>query len=176
MSGPPRRISSEVVYDGRRIRVRRDVYEDDGVEFIREIVEHPGAAVIVPFPADDEVILVRQFRHAIGRTLLELPAGTLEPGEEPEICAGRELEEEAGFRAGKITPLCVVYPSPGVLGEVMHLFEARDLVPCESRPDPGEKIEVVRMPVGEALSGIRSGMITDGKTVIGLMMALEQSV
>jgi ADP-ribose pyrophosphatase len=164
-----------VVFDGRRIRVRRDVYEDAGVEFVREIVEHPGAAVIVPFTADDEVILVRQFRHAIGKTLLELPAGTLEPGEDPEVCAARELMEETGFRAGKIAPLGIVYPSPGVLGEVMHFFAARDLVPCESRPDPGENIEVVRMPISEALKGIRSGAVNDGKTVIGLMKALEQS-
>ena len=175
MSQHPRRKSSEVVFDGRRIRVRRDVFEEDGVEFVREIVEHPGAAVIVPFPADDEVILVRQFRHAIGKSLLELPAGTLEPGEEPGICAARELREETGFSAGKISPLGIVYPSPGVLSEVMHFFEARDLVPCAVDLDPGEKIEVVRMPVREVLAGIRSGMITDGKTLIGLMMTLEQS-
>ncbi len=175
MSRLPRRKSSEVVFDGRRIRVRRDVFEDDGVEVVREIVEHPGAAVIVPFPVDDEVILVRQFRHAIGKELLELPAGTLEPGEEPAICAARELMEETGFRAGKIRPLGIVYPSPGVLSEVMHFFEARDLAPCESHPDPGEKIEVIRMPIRDAFAGIRCGTITDGKTLIGLMMAQEQS-
>jgi len=175
VSRPPERKSSELVFDGRRIRVRRDVFEDDGVEFVREIVEHPGAAVIVPFSADGEVILVRQYRHAIGEMLLELPAGTLEPGEEPAICAARELMEETGFRAGKIEPLCIVYPSPGVLNEVMHFFEARELVPCAINPDPGEKIEVVQMPVREVLAGIRGGTITDGKTVIGLMMTLEQS-
>jgi ADP-ribose pyrophosphatase len=169
----PRRIASERIYEGRRISLRKDTYDDEGVEFVREIVEHPGAAVLVPFLTDDELVLVRQHRPAVGRTLLELPAGTLEPDEDPALCAARELEEETGYRAGKIEPLGFVYPSPGVLGEVMHFFRARDLRPGERRPDPGEKIEVVRMSVGQALAGIRNGKITDGKTVVGLMLARE---
>ena len=175
MTAGPKRISTERIYDGRRISLRRDVFIDDGVEFTREIVEHPGAAVVVPFLTADEVVLVRQYRPAVGRTLLELPAGTLEPNEDPAVCAARELMEETGFRARKISPLGIVYPSPGVLGEVMHLFVGRELTPCESQLDPGEKIEVVRMSVPEVLAGIRSGAVTDGKTIIGLMLALEQS-
>jgi len=175
VSGGPRRLSSERVYDGRRINLRRDTFVDDGVEFVREIVEHPGAAVVVPFIEEDELVLVRQYRPAVDKTLLELPAGTLEPDEDPAVCAARELTEETGFRARKILPLGIVYPSPGVLSEVMHFFEARDLAPGESQPDPGEKIEVVRMPVQELLAGIRNGEVTDGKTVIGVMLALEQS-
>ncbi len=175
MSGPPRRIATARVYEGQRINLRRDVYEADGVEFVREIVEHPGAAVVVAFVQPDELVLVRQYRPAVGEILLELPAGTLEPGEDPACCAARELTEETGFSARKIRPLGIVYPSPGVLGEVMHFFEGRELAPGESRPDPGERIEVVRMPVSELLAGIRNGEVTDGKTVIGLLLALEQS-
>jgi ADP-ribose pyrophosphatase len=175
LSGGPRRISSERIYEGRRINLRKDTYEDEGVEFVREIIEHPGAAVIVPFVTEDELILVRQHRPAVGETLVELPAGTLEPGEDPAVCAGRELEEETGFRARKIEPLGIVYPSPGVLGELMHFFAARDLEPCESRPDPGERIEIVRASVREVLTGIGDGTITDGKTVIGLTLARERS-
>lgn len=175
MSVPPRRIASERVYEGKRINLRRDVYEDDGVRFTREIVEHPGAAVMVPFVTEGELLLVRQHRPAVGVTLLELPAGTLEPNEDPPSCAARELTEETGYHAGKIVPLGIVYPSPGVLGEVMHFFECRDLAVGESQPDPGEKIEVVRMPVAELRKGIRGGEIRDGKTIIGLMLALEKA-
>jgi ADP-ribose pyrophosphatase len=164
-----------LIYRGKRINLRRDVFIDDGVEFTREIVEHPGAAVLVPFIDADHLILVRQFRPAVDRTLLELPAGTLEAGEDPAACAARELVEETGFRARKMSPLGIVYPSPGVLGEAMHFYRAADLVPGESRLDPGERIEVVTMPVQELLAGIREGAITDGKTIIGLMLALEKS-
>jgi ADP-ribose diphosphatase len=145
----------------------------DGVEFTREVVEHPGAAVIFPVHSDGGIVLVRQFRHAVGQTLLELPAGTLEPGEAPEACAARELMEETGFRAGKLDPLGIVYSSPGVLGEAMHFFLARDLQACGQDLDPGEKIEVVSLTVSELWDGIRSGDVRDGKTVVGASLARE---
>lgn len=168
-------VSSETVYSGRRVNLRRDVLRDEaGAEYVREVVEHPGAAVIVPFLPDGRVVLVRQYRHAVGRSLLELPAGTLEPDEDPAECARRELEEETGWRAGKVLPLASVYSSPGILNEAMRFFVARDLVPGTADPDPGEDIEVVLLPVAEALRRVRSGEIRDGKTVTGLLLGTTE--
>ncbi|MHC4862198.1 MAG: NUDIX domain-containing protein, partial [Planctomycetota bacterium] len=121
-------LGSERAYEGRRVSIRRDrLRGPDGREYTREIVEHPGAAVVVPFLDDGRLLLVRQYRHPIERAILEAPAGTLEPGEDPAACASRELEEETGYRAGKLERLGTVYPSPGVLSEVMHVFCATEL-------------------------------------------------
>lgn len=168
-------VSSETVYSGRRVNVRRDVLRDEsGAEFLREVVEHPGAAVVVPFLPDGRVVLVRQYRHAVGECLLELPAGTLEPGEDAADCARRELEEETGWRAGKVLPLASVYSSPGILNEAMRFFLARELEAGTADPDPGEEIEVVPLTVAEALRRVRSGEIRDGKTVTGLLLGTTE--
>jgi ADP-ribose pyrophosphatase len=150
------------------------ILEDaEGRELPRELVEHPGAAVVVPRLPDGSVVFVRQYRFAVDEVLLELPAGTLEDGEDPRTCAERELREETGYRAGKLTPLGIVYPSPGILSEVMNLFLAEELAPGDPDRDPGESdMSVVVLPAEEAVRRVRAGEIRDGKTVLGLGMAL----
>ncbi len=168
----PRLIRSEAIYDGRRIRVRRDrLRGPDGREYTREVVEHPGSAVVVPLLADGRVVLVRQYRYVIDAEVLELPAGTLEPGEDPAACARRELEEETGYAAGKIDPLGFVYPSPGILDERMHFFLARDLVAGTPDREAGEEMRNVLVPREALLRRIREGGIRDAKTVVGMHLA-----
>jgi len=167
-------LGSERVFEGARIRVRRDRLRDaSGRDFTREVVEHPGAAVVIPLLDDGRVVLIRQYRHALGDHLLEAPAGTLEPGEDPAICATRELAEETGYRAGKVEPLATVYSSPGVMTEKMYLYVARELEAGEPDLDPGEEIEVVLLDADAALRSARSGEIRDAKTALGLLLALS---
>ena len=172
---PPTVLASETVFEGRRVTLRRDrLVSGSGHEFVREVVVHPGAAVVVPFLPDGRILFVRQYRHAVGQFLTELPAGTLEPSEDAAVCAARELEEETGWRAGKLAPLGTVYPSPGVLSEVMVLFEARDLSPGLLNRDPGteEDMQTEALEPSQALARVRSGEIRDAKTVLSLFLAL----
>lgn len=134
-----------------------------------DIVRHPGAAAVVPFVSEDEVLLLRQFRHAAGGTIWEVPAGKLDAGESPGVCAARELEEEAGQRAGRVEKLGWIYTTPGFSDEVIHLFAAFDLSPVPSRPEDDEVIEVVRMPLADALEKIWSGELTDAKSALALV-------
>src|SRR3990172_4907495 len=111
-----------IIYSGKRISVRKDdVVLEDGRQVIREVVEHPGSSAIIPFISEDIIILLQQYRYAINETILEIPAGTLDKGESFLTCAARELEEETGYRAEKLEPLTILYPSPGILNETMHL-------------------------------------------------------
>jgi ADP-ribose pyrophosphatase len=173
LSGEHEILHSERPFTGVRVNLRRDRLRDPaGREYVREVVEHPGAAVVVPLLPDGRVVLVRQYRYAVDAWLLELPAGTLEAGEDPRECAARELTEETGYRAGKIVPLGSVYPSPGVLTEEMHFFAARGLSPGECDRDPGEQMEVRVLEPREVRRRIREGGIRDGKTIVGLHLAL----
>ncbi len=147
-------------------RVRRG----DGGETEREVVEHRGAAVIVPLTAADEVLMVRQYRYAVGEALLEIPAGTLEPGEAPLACAQRELEEEVGARAAQWETLAVLYPAPGVMTEVMHLFLATGLTAGTARGTPDEDLTVHRIPLREAVQKVHQGEIRDAKSVAGILL------
>jgi ADP-ribose pyrophosphatase len=133
------------------------------------VVRHPGAVAIVPITEDGQVILIRQYRLAAERILWEIPAGTLEAGEDPRICAERELQEEAGFFPGELTLLGSFYVAPGISTEVIQLFIARDLRPSQLEKDDDELIEVVKIPLVDALEKIRTGEICDGKTIIGLL-------
>lgn len=161
---------AELLLETRRFRVVRHVYRTpDGVERVRETVLHPGAVVIVPLVGADRVCLIRNVRPAVGETLIELPAGTLEPGEPPLVTARRELEEETGYRAGSVEPLCEFYMSPGILSERMHLFVARDLEPGPARLEPGEQIEPLLLAWEEALKMTAEGRIQDAKTLVGLL-------
>jgi ADP-ribose pyrophosphatase len=155
----------ETVFDGRRIRVLRRRFEIDGCTHTHEIVVHPGAAVILPVLDDGRVVLIRNERVAVGEELIELPAGTLEPGEEPATCAARELAEETGYRADRLTLLMMLYSSPGVMTERTHAFLATGLAPGPVDHESGEQIRVLLMTLAEALDGIRTGRITDGKTI-----------
>ncbi|MDX1945406.1 MAG: NUDIX hydrolase [Pirellulaceae bacterium] len=164
--------SPAVVFSGKKFRiVRHTVTTDRGNPKTREIVDHPGACVVVPLVGDDHVCLIRNYRIAAGETLIELPAGTLEPGEPPHITAERELIEETGYRAAKIEFLHAFFLSPGILNEKMHLYLATGLTAGETAREEGEEIENLLVPWSEALSMIFSGQIKDAKTIVGLLWA-----
>jgi len=160
--------SRETVYQGKLVRLDCGIVRlDDGLEARREVLVHPGGVAVVPVHGDS-VVLVRQFRIAIGRDLLEIPAGKLEPGDTPERRARTELEEETGLRAGRLVAAGSFYPSPGFLSELIHLFLAFDLAEIPARPEWDERIEVVRVPLAEARAQLRMHVIEDGKTRAGL--------
>ncbi|MFM7840805.1 MAG: NUDIX hydrolase [Nitrospira sp.] len=133
-----------------------------------EVVRHPGAAAIVPMKDTRTVVLIRQYRLAAGGFIYEIPAGKLYPGEDPKLCAERELEEEIGYRGGTIKPLETFFTAPGFTDEVMHLFLATNLVKTKQKLDHDEVLEVVDMSLDEAIAKIRDGTIRDAKTIVGL--------
>ena len=157
---------------GWQVRVATErVTLPNGQHIELDIVKHPGASAIVPFASADTVLLIRQYRHAAGGTLYEVPAGKLDPGETPEVCARRELEEEAGVRALRIEKLSWIWTTPGFTDEIIHLFAGFDLEPAPRRPDDDEIIEVVPTPLDEALEMVWSGQINDAKSALALIHA-----
>ena len=171
MANLPKIISSEKVFEGRVFNITVDKIQEGDVTYQREIVHHHGSAVILPLFSDGTVALVRQYRHPAVRYLLELPAGTLEDRERPEVGAERELEEELGYVAGRMEKLGEFFVSPGFLEEKMWLFLATDLVKTEQHLDHDEILDVVRVPFSETLTMISDGEIEDAKTIIGLLLA-----
>lgn len=178
MSNEPttKTLASEIVYRGRVFNIRKDRIAEktpEGTaEYDREVITHNGSAVIVPLFEDNTVALVRQYRHAAGKYLLELPAGSLDtPDEHPEHGAHRELEEEIGVKAAKMQLLAEFYVSPGFLSEKMFVYLATDLTQTKQNLDEDEHVEIVRIPLQEALKMTRSGEIEDAKTIIGLTRA-----
>jgi ADP-ribose pyrophosphatase len=162
----------EAVKHGFHISVTREKAElPNGTTVSLDIVRHPGAAAIVPFVNDDEVLLIRQYRHATAGNLLEVPAGKLDPGESPEVCAARELEEESGHRAGRLENLGWIWTTPGFTDEKIHLFAAFDLTPSVQRPEDDEVIEVVPTPLAHAIELVWSGGINDAKSALALLQA-----
>ncbi len=150
--------------------VRKPFQDREGRPREHDIIIHPGAVVVLPLLSDDELIMIRNFRPALDRELWELPAGTLDvPGEPPGEAAARELEEETGYRAAVMEPLCEFHTSPGVMTELIRAFVARDLTETEQRLDPTEQITVETLDLREALSMVGDGRITDAKTMICLM-------
>lgn len=164
-------ISSRNIYKGRIFDIRVDTIRDGEAEYDREMVVHRGSAVIVPVFDDGTVALVRQYRHAAGKYLLEVPAGSLDEAEEPQTGALRELEEEIGYRAAKIDKLAEFYVSPGFLTEKMFVYLATELVETSQNLDEDELIEIERLTFEQALEGVRNGEIEDAKTIIGLTFA-----
>ena len=142
----------------------------DGSTRTRAVVRHPGAVTILPLTDDGRVCLIHNFRVAVGQTLIELPAGTLDPQEEPLAAARRELAEETGYRAGHWQHLRSFFLSPGILDERMHLFLATGLVAGDPAREPGEEIETLLTPWDEALRWIATGDIQDAKTIAGLLL------
>jgi ADP-ribose pyrophosphatase len=143
----------------------------NGTQLDLDIVRHPGAAAVVPFVSDREVLLIHQYRHAAGGMILEVPAGKLDPGEAPEACAARELAEEAGQRPGRLVHMGAIWTTPGFCDERIHLFAAFDLAPVPRQPDDDELIEVLRVSLADALRLVWSGELSDAKSALALVHA-----
>jgi len=169
-------IGSREIYDGRVIKVRVDEVEvKNGVNVRREVVEHPGAVIIVPVGEDGRILWERQYRYAAGRYLMELPAGTLEPGEDPEECARRELIEEVGFAGAEWSLLGRYYTAPGFCTEYMHCFLATGLTPDYADGDEDEDIEVVPLTLEETLAMIDAGDVEDAKSLAAIHLYLRKA-
>jgi ADP-ribose pyrophosphatase len=167
----PQIIDSRTVYEGKVFKVTVDTIREGSVTYQRDVVRHSGSAVILPVFSDGTVALVRQYRHPAVKYLLEIPAGTLEHGETPEEGAARELEEELGCVAGRMEKLSEFFVSPGFLEEKMWLYLATELTQTKQRLEEDELIELVRVPMRQALEMISDGEIQDAKTIIGLLLA-----
>ncbi|MDQ6652567.1 MAG: NUDIX hydrolase, partial [Acidobacteriota bacterium] len=163
-------LSSKEIFHGRVFDITVDMIREGDKTYQREIVHHPGSAVIVPIFDDGTIALVRQYRHPAVRYLLEAPAGTLKRGEVPEEGAARELEEELGFVAGRLQKLSEFFVSPGFCEEKMWVFLATELTETKQQLEDDEILEVVRLPFSQALSMISTGEIEDAKTIIGVML------
>lgn len=165
-------VASEEIYHGKIVHLYRDtVCLPNGKLATREVMRHPGAVAVVPVDETGSVILVRQYRHPFSETLLEIPAGKLDAGEEPEHCARRELEEETGMTAAEWTPLGVFYPSVAVLDEKIHLFLAQKLTQKNSHPDEDEFLYVETLPLETLVRQILDGLVPDGKTQAAVLKA-----
>jgi len=168
-------LASKRIHSGRVIDLDVDTVRfPDGSSGQLEMIRHPGAAAVVPFAsdprgADPTVLLIRQYRYATNGLLLEIPAGRLNPGEEPAICARRELLEEVGVKAARIERLTTMWTTPGFTDERIHLFWASDLTADQHAREPDEFIEVVPKPLSEALQLVKTGEISDAKTALSLL-------
>ena len=169
-SEKPQILDSIELFRGRVFSVTADTVREGETTYKREVVHHPGSAVIIPLFDDGSVALVRQYRHPAVRYLLEIPAGTLNKDERPEEGAARELEEELGFRAGRLEKLAEFFVSPGFCEEKMWLYLATELKETKQQLESDELLEVVRLPFPDALEMISLGQIEDAKTIIGLML------
>ena len=162
-------MSSHNVYTGKVLILNiEQVPLPNGSTADLEIIRHPGAAAVVPLKEDGTVVLIRQFRHAAGGFIYEIPAGKLQPGEDPEACAARELEEEIGYRANKFELLTSIFTAPGFTDEVIHIYKGTDLVSGQQQLDQDEVLEIVEWPLDVAMARIRDRTIQDAKTIIGL--------
>ena len=170
-----KKLSSKYVFRGRAVSLRVDTVElPSGRHTTRETVEHPDCIVVVPLDGQGNVLLVRQFRHPVNRTLLELPAGGIEKGETPEDAVRRELQEEIGYLPGRVESLGGFYSAPGFCTEYLYLYLATELTPSRLVASDTEEIEVVKMPLARIPDFISSGQICDGKSVAGLLRYLRE--
>lgn len=165
-------IEKQLIYAGKKVRLELHHLEDDqdGTRYLKEVCVHPGAVVVMGFLDDDTIVLIRNRRYAIGQTLIELPAGTLEPHEDPMNCEGRELVEETGYLADRLEFLSTYFTSPGVLSERMYAFAAYGLTASLKALEPGEEIEVMPTPWNDCLEMIQDGRIQDAKTIATVLM------
>jgi len=163
-------LKSEVIFVGKSFGVRRDeLIEPSGVRTMREVVTHPGSVVVLPVLPDGKIVLVRQYRHATGQYLWELVAGRMEKGESPKRGAARELIEETGFRAKKLTVFLDFFPTPGFLQERMFLLLAEGLTPGAAQPEEDEKLSVGTYSKKQLEEMIRTGKMKDAKSIAGLL-------
>ena len=165
-----KRIKSQSLYKGKVFDHQVDEIEyESGSKGIREIIIHPGGAVVVPIKNDGKIILVKQFRYPLQKTLIELPAGKLDKGEDPLVCAVRELEEETGYKAKEIKKLGAIYTAPGYCTEILHIYSAKGLIAGDHHREEGEYgMEVLELSLNEIETMINNGEITDSKTIVGI--------
>jgi ADP-ribose diphosphatase len=157
------------IYTGKVITLNVDrVTLPNGVDVDLETIRHPGAAAVVPIKEDGTVVLIRQFRHAAGGYIYEIPAGKLHAGEEPLVCAARELEEEIGYRAASFELLSSIFTAPGFADEVIHVYKATGLTEGRQQLDADEVLEIVEMSLSDAIDKVIDGTIRDAKTIVGL--------
>jgi ADP-ribose pyrophosphatase len=162
-------MSTKSIYKGKVVTLNIDTVQlPNGVTVDLETIRHPGAAAVVPMKDDGTVVLIRQFRHAAGGFIYEIPAGKLNPGEDPLSCASRELEEEIGYRASSFQLLSSIFTAPGFADEVIHIYKATGLTKGRQRLDRDEVLDVVEMPLPDAVGKIEDGTIRDAKTIVGL--------
>lgn len=165
-------LSSETIFDGVILHVRRDEVElPGGGRSFREVVDHPGGVCVLALDAQGQALLVSQYRYPYGRVLREVPAGKLEYGEDPRAAALRELREETGAVPGEFRPLGELYPSPGYCGEIIRMYLARDLTFGETDLDEDEFLNVERVPFGELVEQVLAGEIRDAKTIAAVLKA-----
>jgi 8-oxo-dGTP pyrophosphatase MutT (NUDIX family) len=171
----PKVVASIPAHDGRVIRVSTErLRYANGREYDIDYVQHPGAAAVVAIDGANRVCLVRQYRHGIQDFLWEIPAGKLDAGEPPEVCAVRELQEETGVSAKRWTPLGLYIPAPGIFTELIHLYLARDLNVGAASPDADEELELKWLPLDQAIGHVLRGEWNDGKTAMALLRAQFQ--
>ncbi len=164
-------LSTKRLYSGKVLKLDQDVVElPNGQVTELEIIRHPGASAVVPVKDDGRVVLIRQLRHAASGFIYEIPAGKLHHQEDPRLCAARELEEEIGYRAGRLELLTSIWTAPGFTDEVIHIYHGMDLTPGTQQLDCDEVLEVVEWPLEKAIAHIRDGTIRDAKTIIGLLL------
>jgi len=167
-----KKLDSKIVYDGKLLTVYCDKVElPNGKEAGRELIRHPGAVAVVPVTPEGNIILVRQYRYPIGKTILEVPAGKLDKGEHPDECARRELEEETGYLAHTIKKLSSIYTTPGFTDEVIHLYLAEHLTLAKQRPDEDEFLDVEVYTKEQIRAMINDGTINDAKSMLALLLA-----
>lgn len=167
-----RKLSSEMKFDGKLIKVTYDIADVNGKEAWREVVHHPGASAVVAIDEENCIIMEKQFRYALNDYLLEIPAGKLDAGEDPLVCAKRELEEETGIIASEWISLGTIATSPGFCNEVIHLYVAKGLSKGEIHWDEDEYVEVERYTFDELLQRIKEEKIKDSKSLSALLLAM----
>jgi len=170
-------LKSNILYRGKVFDLKVDEiqYDSTGNRGSREVAVHPGGAVVVAITPDEKILLVKQFRYAFEESVLELPAGKLDDAENPRKCAIRELAEETGYKAEKISKLGQIYTTPGFCDEVLHIFLAENLIPGEPAREEGEEdMQVVEFTLNEIKENIREGKIVDAKTISGIMMYMNR--
>jgi ADP-ribose pyrophosphatase len=166
----PRTLSSKEAYHGSIFSIRVDEVQEDGAKYVRDIVVHPGSAVIIPYFDDGSIALVKQYRHPAKQYLLEVAAGSRDGDEKPQLCAARELKEEVGLEAERLDLMAEFFPSPGFCSEKMWLYVATGLKETGQQLEEDELVEIVRLPLEEAARMVQEGVFHDAKTIIAIML------
>jgi ADP-ribose pyrophosphatase len=169
-------VQTKQIYTGVVVTLNVDTITlPNGITVDLEVVRHPGAAAVVPLKHDGTVVLIRQFRHAAGGFIYEIPAGKLHPGEDPTVCAARELEEEIGYRAGKLDHLSSIFTAPGFTDEVIHIYKATELTTGRQHLDRDEILQIIEVSLSESIRMIEDGTIRDAKSIVGLQAVYRGS-